>query len=432
MDDGSSAELAFLSGVIELAVQVDSSRARKAVSSVRHADFVDDERRITFQMLADVLATVEQPTHHDVTRHELWSRCRETYIDCCGEIAKSPAAYSLGIIRYARQIRADAHRRAVNFAAMDLQSLVASGGASSAEIMAAAEDLKVAAQAVEQEKKPATLSDAVDEYLEHEATPKIETAFAPLDRICGGGLPVGGLSVFAAPPSVGKSALALQACLGALDIDPDLRVVWCMGEMTMEAMARRATCHWSTRYDQHRVTMASAERRSDLANGSAQTLKMKVGDRLLLVAPPLSIGKIEDAVVESGARLLVIDYIQLVEMEAADRRAEIDGVVKRVRRLSLERNVAVLAISNISKGVGADTRIGAIGKESSELDFAADLFLLGDPDPERDQDGNRLVRWMCKKNRHGPCEDIITKFDGQLQTFSDAQVSPVDDFSTWR
>jgi hypothetical protein len=39
------------------------------------------------------------------------------------------------------------------------------------------------------------------------------------------------------------------------------------------------------------------------------------------VAPPLSIGKIEDAVVESGARLLVIDYIQLVEMEAADRRA---------------------------------------------------------------------------------------------------------------
>jgi hypothetical protein len=205
-----------------------------------------------------------------------------------------------------------------------------------------------------------------------------------------------------------------------------------MGEMTMEAMARRATCHWSTRYGQHPVTMASAERRSDLANGSAQTLKMKVGDRLLLVAPPLSIGKIEDAVVESGARLLIIDYIQLVEMEAADRRAEIDGVVKRIRRLSLERNVAVLAISNIAKGVGADTRIGAIGKESSELDFAADLFLLGDPDPERDQDGNRMVRWMCKKNRHGPCEDMITKFDGQLQTFSDAQASPVSDFgSTW-
>jgi replicative DNA helicase len=315
---------------------------------------------------------------------------------------------------------------------MDLKSLVESRQASSAEILAAAEDVKEAAQAVEQENKPATLSDAVDEYLAHETTPKIETAFAPIDRMCGGGLPVGGLSVFAAPPSVGKSALALQACLGALDVDPSLRVVWCMGEMTMEAMARRATCHWSTRYGQHPVTMASAERRSDLANGSALALKMKVGDRLQLVAPPLSIGKIEDAVVESGARLLVIDYIQLVEMEAADRRAEIDGVVKRIRRLSLERNVAVLAISNIAKGVGADTRIGAIGKESSELDFAADLFLLGDPDPERDQDGNRMVRWMCKKNRHGPCEDIITKFDGQLQTFSDAQVSPVDDFSTWR
>jgi replicative DNA helicase len=315
---------------------------------------------------------------------------------------------------------------------MDLQALTASGQASSAEILAAAEAVKDAALAVEQEKKPATLSDAVDEYLANETTPKIPTAFAPLDRICGGGLPVGGLSVFAAPPSVGKSALALQACIGALDMDPNLRVVWCMGEMTMEAMARRATCHWSTRYGQRPVSMESAERRSETAIGSSATLKMKIGDRLQLVAPPLSIGKIEDSVVESGARLLVIDYIQLVEMEAADRRAEIDGVVKRIRRLSLERNVAVLAISNISKGVGADTRIGSIGKESSELDFAADLLLLGDPDLERDQDGNRLVRWMCKKNRHGPCEDIITKFDGQLQTFSDAQVSPVDDFSTWR
>jgi replicative DNA helicase len=315
---------------------------------------------------------------------------------------------------------------------MDLKSLVESPQASSAEILAAAEDVKEAALAVEQEKKPTTLSDAVDEYLRHDSTPKIQTAFAPLDRLCGGGLPVGGLSVFAAPPSVGKSALALQVCLGALDFDPDLRVVWCMGEMTMEAMARRAACHWSTRYGQHPVSMDSAERRSEFAHGACITLVMKVGDRLQIVAPPLSIGKIEDAVVESGARLLVIDYIQLVEMEAADRRAEIDGVVKRIRRLSLERNVAVLAISNISKGVGADTRIGSIGKESSELDFAADLFLLGDPDPERDQDGNRMVRWMCKKNRHGPCEDIVTRFDGQLQTFADAQVSPVDDFGGWR
>ena len=91
-----------------------------------------------------------------------------------------------------------------------------------------------------------------------------------------------------------------------------------------------------------------------------------------------------------------------------------------------------IAISNIAKGVDRDTRIGAIGKESSEVDFAADLLLLGVPDDDRDQDGGRFVRWACKKNRHGPCEDILTKFDGQLQAFYDAQVSPVDDFSTWR
>ena len=431
MDDGSSPEFSFLCGILDLS-RYAPDRARKHLSEVRHADFSDDDRRMFFQLLSDVLHSSEAPVESEIRRHELFDRCRETYCDCLGPSLNTKMAYGLAAGRFARQVRADAVRRRVAFAGMDLQALTASGQASSAEILAAAEAVKDAALAVEQEKKPATLSDAVDEYLANEITPKIPTAFAPLDRICGGGLPVGGLSVFAAPPSVGKSALALQACIGALDMDPNLRVVWCMGEMTMEAMARRATCHWSTRYGQRPVSMESAERRSETAIGSSTTLKMKVGDRLQLVAPPLSIGKIEDAVVESGARLLVIDYIQLVEMEAADRRAEIDGVVKRIRRLSLERNVAVLAISNISKGVGADTRIGSIGKESSELDFAADLLLLGDPDLERDQDGNRLVRWMCKKNRHGPCEDIITKFDGQLQTFADAQVSPVDDFGGWR
>lgn len=431
MDDGSSPEFSFLAGILDLS-RYAPDRARKHLSEVRHADFLDEDRRRFFQLLTDVLQSSEAPVESEIRRHELFDRCRETYCDCLGPSYNTKMAYGISAGRYGRQVRADAQRRAVRFAMMDLQSLVSAGGASSAEILAAAEEVKDAALAVTQEKKPATLTDAIDEYLRHDTTPKIKTDFAPLDRLCGGGLPVGGLSVFAAPPSAGKSALALQACLGALDFDPDLRAVWCMGEMTMEAMARRAICHWSTRYGQHRVTMENAEHRSDLARGSSIALKLKVSDRLQIATPPLSIGKIEDAVVESGARLLVIDYIQLVEMEAADRRAEIDGVVKRIRRLSLERNVAVLAISNISKGVGAETRIGSIGKESSELDFAADLLLHGDPDLERDQDGNRMVRWMCKKNRHGPCEDMITRFDGQLQTFADAQTAPVDDLVVWR
>lgn len=428
-----SSEFSFLCGLVELTWD-DPTRARSACLLVRHDDIADDLIRDSFRLIDDVLSTVEAPRAADLARHELWPDARAIVGDAIQESARvGKGGFSLGVERFARYIRDAATRRRVADAVTDLEQLSRERGTSSVAILQAAEAVKAAAESVEAQQAPLTLVDAIQEYIRNPATPKVQTGFGPLDRLTGGGLPIGGLTVFAAPPSVGKSALALQAAIGALDCDDNLTVVWCMGEMTLDAMARRALCHWSTRRDDmHAVTMQGAEGRTDLAKGAALHLGGLLGNRFRLVQPPLTIGAIEDAVVESGARLLVIDYVQLVEMEAADRRAEIDGIVKRLRRLSLERDVAIVAISNVAKAVEAATRIGAIGKESSELDFAADLFLLGVPDEDREPSGTRLVRWVCKKNRHGPCEDLLTRFDGALQTFTDAAALPVDDFSDWR
>lgn len=432
MNDVLSPEVSFLCGLIELAND-NPGDARKACRDVRVDDFGDEFRRLAFRVIDDTLSSVEDPKPADYQRHELWTR--ETMLvvaECMEASVHHKRGFHFGIRRFAHAMRRDATRRRVQDAVSDMNALAGSRNASSVELLQAAEAVKAAAAEVEVGVVPETLSDAIGEYLEHEETPKICTTFGPLDRITGGGLPVGGLTVFAAAPSVGKSALALQACLGAMGYQQDLQVVWAMGEMTKEAFARRAICHWSTTRAGRRVTMNAAEARADEARGTAIGLADVMGRRMTIVSPPLSIGKIEDAVMQSNARLLVIDYVQLVEMEAADRRAEIDGVVKRIRRLSLERNVAVLAISNVAKAVAGDTRIGAIGKESSELDFAADLFLLGVADEDRDQDGTRLVRWACKKNRHGQCEDIVTRFDGATQTFHGAEAVPVSDFGDWR
>lgn len=432
MDDVLSPEVSFLCGLIELAND-NPGDARKACRDVRVDDFGDECRRLAFRVIDDTLSSVEDPKPADYQRHELWTR--ETMLvvaECMEASVHHHRGFHFGIRRFAHAMRHEATRRRVQDAVSDMNALASDRGTSSVQLLQAAEAVKAAAAEVEVGVVPETLSDAIGEYLRHEETPKICTTFGPLDRITSGGLPVGGLTVFAAAPSVGKSALALQACLGAMGHQQDLHIVWAMGEMTKEAFARRAICHWSTTRAGRKVTMNAAEVRADEARGTAMGLADLMGRRMTIVSPPLSIGKIEDAVAQSDARLLVIDYVQLVEMEAADRRAEIDGVVKRIRRLSLERNIAVIAISNVAKAVAGDTRIGAIGKESSELDFAADLFLLGVADDDRDADGTRLVRWACKKNRHGPCEDIVTRFDGATQTFHGADAVPVSDFGDWR
>ena len=100
--------------------------------------------------------------------------------------------------------------------------------------------------------------------------------------------------------------------------------------------------------------------------------------------PPLTLEKIEAAVVATKAKLLVVDYLQLVvgAATAADRRAEVDGVVRHLRRITLEHGVACISVSSIAKSVTEDTPIGSLGKETNGIDYDADLFLLGLPAAE--------------------------------------------------
>jgi replicative DNA helicase len=419
----------MLTGLYELALQT-PARAKDICRKLRAEMFTSDESADAFRLVCDVVSTVDTPTAADLVHHRLWGRCRELVVDLLDTAKANLCAYSLGAERFAQQIRSAHSRRSAEMIARDLAEMV-ERGASPAEVSAAAKAVSDAASAMETDARPITLQDALHEYLRMEAVPTITTQFAPVDRLSGG-LPVGGLTVVAAPPSVGKSALALQLLLGAMEYDAGLIAVWCLGEMTLEAFARRAICHWSTRVNGAPVSMSSAEQRSDLARGSLANLALHIGDRLRIVKPPLTIDRIEAEVIQSKAALVVIDYVQLVEFgDAQDRRAEIDGVVRRLRRLSLEHSTAVLAVSNIAKMVSADTRIGAIGKESSELDFAADLLLLGIADEREDQNGLRAVKWACKKNRHGQCLDADTMFDGRLQTFTDAMAGRETAFDTW-
>lgn len=273
-----------------------------------------------------------------------------------------------------------------------------------------------------------TLADAIAAWRNTDATPVVETGFGPLDALGGGGLALGSVTVIAAPPSVGKSAFALQAALGAVSLDATLHVAWAAGEMSMEKIAQRSICRWSA--DKRPVSMSGAAQRTPGSQQVADDLLASVASRIHIVQPPLTADGLEAAIAATGARLVVIDYIQLMGLAGAtDRRAEIDGLVKRVRAFTLEKNTATIVVSNVAKNVSGETRIGGIGKESSELDFMADLFLLGIADELEDERGLRAVRWKVAKNRHGPCHDLETVFAGRLQTFTPVEAQPLEEFA---
>lgn len=257
-----------------------------------------------------------------------------------------------------------------------------------------------------------TLRDAIDLWRRHDRTPAvaIRGMFSPL---LPEGLPLGQILCVAAPPGVGKTALALQMSAFALLDDPTLHAVWAMGEMTPDRLAERVIAA------QAPLSMDAVRSRSREAIAASERLSVAIGDRMTIVPDPLHADEIDAEVARTGARLVVVDYLQLVRgrQRGQDRRQEVDGCLRDLRSMANRRGVALVLISNLAKGVTHMERPDSIdvGKESSEIAFQVDVMLLGRELEDAAFDG--VIEWKCLKNRHGPEVDCVVRFVAELQLF---------------
>jgi replicative DNA helicase len=277
-----------------------------------------------------------------------------------------------------------------------------------------------------------TLGDALGEWRAHERVPVICTGFRPLDSLAAGelpgGLPLGQLVILLGRPGTGKSALALQATIGALLGDPDLRAVWGLGEMSLEALARRSIAVGSALLGMSPATMRGAGRRTAVAQAVADELQRQIGERLVIVPPTLTVDRIEAAVAASGAKLAVCDYLQIMKAAGAvDSRHEAEAVLAGLRAMSLTHGCAVVLLSSVAKAVDSSSRAGSLTRNTGQADFDADILLVGEADEQGDENGLVPVRWRCAKHRHGERRDLLTLFDGSLQTFTDAEAPAPDE-----
>jgi hypothetical protein len=287
-------------------------------------------------------------------------------------------------------------------------------------VLGAADEAVPVVDAVEETPTP-TLLDAIQAWRDQEETPAIPTGLPALDRLFGGGLPLGQMTAIAAAPGLGKSALALQLVLQCLGQNPDMVAAWCLGEMTRAALAARAITTFHGGGDEH-LTLQDVIQKREPSSKIAADLGAAIGRRLKLIEAPLGIDRIERAVVKDCPTLLVVDYLQLVRSTRHfnDKTGEINDVLLKLREITTTRNIATLLVTNIAKGVDASTEIGNIGKGSNQIDFDVDNFLFGHRAGEVGEGGEIKIEWKCKKLRQGQMADVEMWFHGQYQYFEDA------------
>jgi DNA repair protein RadA/Sms len=193
--------------------------------------------------------------------------------------------------------------------------------------------------------------------------PRLGTGSAELDRVLGGGLVRGSVTLIGGDPGIGKSTLMLQAAAALNDAGP---VLYATGEESLKQVALRA-------------------RRLGLDGATAR----------LLAAT--GVEAIVEAAAGMNARVLVVDSIQTMQSERIDSAP---GAVSQLRectaalvRFAKTSGTAVLLVGHVTKeGQIAGPRV---------LEHMVDTVLYFESDT-----GSRFRVLRSVKNRFGAANEI--------------------------
>lgn len=149
---------------------------------------------------------------------------------------------------------------------------------------------------------------------------------------------------------------------------------------------------------------------------------------------------------EHGVRIIIIDYLQLMNasgMAFGSRQEEVSTISRSLKGLAKELNIPIIALSQLNRGV--ESREGAEGKRPQLSDLRESGAIEQDADmvcfihrPEyykiyQDDKGNDLrgmAEIIIAKHRNGAVGDVLLRFRGEFARFQnpdDDMIVPLPD-----
>jgi DNA repair protein RadA/Sms len=214
-------------------------------------------------------------------------------------------------------------------------------------------------------KAPAASYPILLDEVKSQETPRYPTALSQCDRLFGGGVVVGSLSLVAGEPGIGKSTLMLQ--LADNLSKQNLKILYVCGEESVEQTALRAR-------------------------------RLKIGSSQIYFYNETNFEQIQTHIEQLAPQILIIDSIQILY------KAEIassPGSVTQVRELAT-------SFMHLSKKLGISTFL--IGHVTKAGEIAGPRVLEHIVDVVLEFEGNRQHGYRilrAVKNRFGPTDDIV-------------------------
>ncbi|MDF2568785.1 MAG: dnaC [Sporomusa sp.] len=262
----------------------------------------------------------------------------------------------------------------------------------------------------------------------------LSTGFKDLDKLTSG-LQPSDLILIAARPSMGKTAFVLNIAQN-IAIKEKSSVAFFSLEMSKEQLVQRMLCAEAP-IDAQRLRIG------ELENNDWDKL-VRAADRL--AAAPIFIddtagitvmemrSKARRLKIEHDLKLIIIDYLQLMQGSAGssrseNRQQEISEISRSLKALARELKVPVIALSQLSRGVESrQVKKPMLSdlRESGSLEQDADIvaFIYREDYYEPETERKNITDIIIAKHRNGPVDSVQLFFHKQFTKFSDLSKIP--------
>ena len=291
--------------------------------------------------------------------------------------------------------------------------------------------LEMLDDAVNVEYRPEHLAGLVADELFGEAREHFSTGrfFPELDKHFHGGLEPGRLTFVAARPGIGKTAFSLKLAY-ALARHNDRAALFFSLEMPRQEITQRLYSIL-TKMDYEEM-IRRKEGLLDDPNSLYHKAIKHLRDIPLYVhdEPSLTIDKVKfitRSMIPKGLGVVVIDYLQLLNMQMSKNQTRdqaIGEVTRKLKLMSRELKIHVVCLAQLNRDVErrySEEPVLADLRESGTIEQNADavLFLYKEKGEYRYDDGSVPVKLKIAKNRSGPLGHIEYKFYGKQTNFKE-------------
>lgn len=251
----------------------------------------------------------------------------------------------------------------------------------------------------------------------------VSTGFADLDNKLAG-MQDSNLLILAARPGMGKTAWVLNVAQH-LTCEHKLPVGFFSLEMSKEELVDRLLISQGD-IDAWRLKTG---RLKDEDWARLQEAMGELADAPLFIddTPGINLMEIRTKArklqVEQGLRLLIVDYLQLVDpgRKFDSRVAEVTWISQTLKNLARELKIPILAVSQLSRAVEQrGTKVPQLAdlRESGAIEQDADVVMfLYKPGEEQERLDQFIIKLLIAKHRNGPLGEIELLFRGDRIKF---------------